>query len=116
MKRCGKYLGDNDATCPQLTCIREHGHPGLCDNVSDRPDLPSALVRYRQRCDQLREHRRAAGSPWPMGWEPETDRVFLAEMEDLYMLLSPSEIDVVESEGWRSWPDAYDKHTKGLIT
>jgi hypothetical protein len=35
--KCGKYLGDNDATCPQLTCIRDHGHEGLCDNVrSDR--------------------------------------------------------------------------------
>ena len=31
--RCGKYLGDNDGTCPQLTCIRERGHGGLCDNV-----------------------------------------------------------------------------------
>jgi hypothetical protein len=31
---CGKYLGDNDGTCPQLTCIRERGHSGDCDNVS----------------------------------------------------------------------------------
>jgi len=30
---CGKYLGDNDGTCPQLTCIRDHGHPDDCDNV-----------------------------------------------------------------------------------
>ena len=30
---CGKYLGDNDATCPQLTCIRDQGHDGDCDNV-----------------------------------------------------------------------------------
>jgi hypothetical protein len=30
---CGKYLGDNDGTCPQLTCIRTRGHDGLCDNV-----------------------------------------------------------------------------------
>ncbi len=30
---CGKYIGDNDATCPQLTCIRPKGHEGLCDNV-----------------------------------------------------------------------------------
>jgi hypothetical protein len=33
--RCGKYLGDNDATCPQLTCIRGRGHPGRCDNTRD---------------------------------------------------------------------------------
>ena len=42
MSTCGKYLGDNDGTCPQLTCIREAGHNGLCDNVSadlDRADL-----------------------------------------------------------------------------
>lgn len=32
--RCGKYIGDNDATCPQLTCIRGEGHPDACDNVS----------------------------------------------------------------------------------
>ncbi len=30
---CGRYLGDNDATCPQLTCIRRYGHDGRCDNV-----------------------------------------------------------------------------------
>lgn len=34
MNLCGKYLGDNDATCPQLTCIREKNHDGLCDNVN----------------------------------------------------------------------------------
>lgn len=38
MTTCGKYLGDNDGTCPQLTCVRERGHAGLCDNVSDAPD------------------------------------------------------------------------------
>lgn len=107
MKRCGKYLGDNDATCPQLTCIREHGHPGLCDNVSDRPDLPPPLVRYRQICDELRERRRQPD------WEAGNDRALLYEMEDLYMMLSSSEQDEVESEGWRGWPDAYDKHMKG---
>lgn len=35
---CGKYLGDNDATCPQLTCIRKAGHSGLCDNVNGEDD------------------------------------------------------------------------------
>jgi hypothetical protein len=30
---CGKYLGDNDGTCPQLTCVRMWNHDGLCDNV-----------------------------------------------------------------------------------
>jgi hypothetical protein len=32
-QRCGAYLGDNDATTPQLTCLRARGHTGLCDNV-----------------------------------------------------------------------------------
>lgn len=34
---CGKYVGDNDGTCPQLTCIRVRGHEGPCDNVKDDP-------------------------------------------------------------------------------
>lgn len=34
---CGKYVGDNDATCPQLTCIRDFGHDGLCDNSNSDP-------------------------------------------------------------------------------
>lgn len=33
LRKCGKYLGDNDATCPQLTCIRDAGHKGDCDNT-----------------------------------------------------------------------------------
>jgi len=32
---CGQYIGDNDGTCPQLTCIRDLNHSGLCDNVRD---------------------------------------------------------------------------------
>ncbi len=39
--RCGKYMGDADATSPQLTCVREKGHPGLCDRDSDAPDPPA---------------------------------------------------------------------------
>lgn len=31
--KCGEYLGDNDGTCPQLSCIRNKNHEGLCDNV-----------------------------------------------------------------------------------
>lgn len=30
---CGKYIGDSDGTCPQLTCNRRAEHEGLCDNV-----------------------------------------------------------------------------------
>ncbi len=31
--RCKKYVGDNDATSPELMCIRGVGHPGACDNT-----------------------------------------------------------------------------------
>lgn len=31
--KCGVYLGDNDGTCPQLTCIRDKGHEGDHDNT-----------------------------------------------------------------------------------
>lgn len=36
--RCGLYMGDNDATCPQLTCQRRVGHGGLCDNHHGEDD------------------------------------------------------------------------------
>ena len=42
---CGKYLGDNDGTCPQLTCIRASGHPGLCDNVRGDDEVVSHDAR-----------------------------------------------------------------------
>lgn len=43
---CGFYLGDNDATTPQLTCLRNRGHAGLHDNVcGDEPATP-ALPPY----------------------------------------------------------------------
>ncbi len=31
---CGAYLGDNDGTCPQLTCLRGKGHEGAHDNMN----------------------------------------------------------------------------------
>lgn len=43
---CGAYLGDNDATCPQLTCIRQLHHDGNCDNVTGDPPLAPAWRRY----------------------------------------------------------------------
>jgi hypothetical protein len=36
--KCGKYLGDNDGTYLQLTCIRDFGHDGPCDNVQGDPE------------------------------------------------------------------------------
>lgn len=45
MTRCRKYLGDNDATTPQLTCLRRRGHDGLCDNVLGDDDEVDIGVR-----------------------------------------------------------------------
>ncbi len=42
---CGKYMGDNDGTCPQLTCIRPPDHVGLCDNVNAWDNPPIRLLR-----------------------------------------------------------------------
>jgi SNF2 family DNA or RNA helicase len=42
---CGVYLGDNDATCPQLTCVRNRGHEGLCDNVCDEESIDALIER-----------------------------------------------------------------------
>jgi hypothetical protein len=45
VRLCGAYLGDNDGTCPQLTCIRDAGHAPPHDNVEgDRPAGPVLLV------------------------------------------------------------------------
>jgi len=41
---CGEYLGDNDGTCPQLTCIRNRGHRGPCDNT--RGDVVHTLKTW----------------------------------------------------------------------
>lgn len=41
---CGRYLGDNDATCPQTTCIRERFHRGLCDNTNAADDPAIAEI------------------------------------------------------------------------
>jgi hypothetical protein len=57
--RCGQYMGDNDGTNPQLTCIRGKGHPGLCDNTlgdhqvwgqhrSDLTEVPVSFVYDRR--------------------------------------------------------------------
>lgn len=59
---CGIYLGDNDATCPQLTCVRDKGHPPPCDNV--RGDA--------RRCSFCGEPLDLQGK----NWESETQVVF----------------------------------------
>lgn len=43
---CGVYVGDNDGTCPGLTCVRSRGHLGPHDNVrGDDENLAVAQVR-----------------------------------------------------------------------
>lgn len=62
MQHCGKYLGDNDGTCPVLVCVRERGHSGLCDNVSNRPDTSAeretrlvGILRHALGLDRARK-------------------------------------------------------------
>lgn len=76
---CGEYLGDNDGTCPQLTCIRDRGHGGRCDNVkgdtpphapvtddgvvtSVKDDLASLNADMRWHLEQIRQHADHIGS------------------------------------------------------
>lgn len=60
MSLCGKYIGDNDATCPQLTCIREIGHPGFCDNTSGGPDRRQ-VPGPRQTVSHVQHPKRGPG-------------------------------------------------------
>lgn len=41
---CGKYIGDNDATCPQLTCVLAAGHDGPCDNTCDDAQCTPGII------------------------------------------------------------------------
>lgn len=59
---CGAYLGDNDGTCPQLTCIRAKGHDGPHDNVQGDCELcgtPTMLAPYCIECDMTGRSRSA---------------------------------------------------------
>jgi hypothetical protein len=74
---CGKYIGDNDGICPQLTCIRKAGHEGLCDNVvgddSPQASMPTSalfapqtsaeiLARYADQLKELMERSEKIGA------------------------------------------------------
>lgn len=54
---CNSYLGDDDATNPQLTCVRTKGHEGLCDNI--RGDFDVAKILEAWRCRICGERGRA---------------------------------------------------------
>lgn len=61
------------------------------------------LEKYMGLLTQLRERRRRPE------WVSEEDRGLLADLEDFYATLTPAEQALVEEEGWRAWPDMYDK-------
>ena len=107
-ERCRKFLGDNDATCPQLWCIREKGHPGLCDNTSDKPDpspspAPTALTKEREALTWLAERIETAANIRPRGADPEGGHVYLTVREGRSILaaLDASRTALAEAVGAR---------------
>jgi hypothetical protein len=65
--------------------------------------MMSPFATYQMLVDNLREARRDPEHKY------ESERADLALLTDLYELLTATERDAVEQEGWRSWPDLYDK-------
>lgn len=62
--------------------------------------MKPTLQRYLRLLDVLRARR---GHP---DWKPEDDRSILASLEDWYTLLGEEDRDVIESDGWRAWPES----------
>jgi len=65
-----------------------------------------AFAMYQATVDELRELRRRAGRT------PEQDRACLERLEDLYEQLTETEQQLVNGQGWRSWPDVYDRRER----
>ena len=61
-----------------------------------------AFALYQATVDELREIRRQPSHT------PKRDRLCLRRLEDLYAQLSSKEREIVDQQGWRSWPDLYD--------
>jgi len=106
---CGAYLGDNDATTPQLTCIRRAGHEGLHDNVvgdsGDKivdavPRLLSALAECRRERDEAREQlRKLDGLPASDKKELADFAAFLGMPEANMKSMESLRADLAEARG-----------------
>ena len=70
--------------------------------------MSSTVEQYLRLVDILRESRRSTR------WVPEQDRPLLAHLEDLDEELGDGERDVVETAGWRAWPEMYDARIGAL--
>lgn len=61
----------------------------------------AAYLAYNSKVEELRAKRAQLTSL--------DEREDLAVLEDLYLCLTPEEQETADEEGWRSWPDLYDK-------
>lgn len=106
---CGALL----APSPEPDCFEdEFVCTAGCDGIylDDRASVASPVLvfeRYNQIVDELREARRMPERP--IG----SDRERLAMLGVLFEMLTPERQEIANAEGWRSWPDEYDRRTSG---
>ncbi len=67
----------------------------------------SNVAEFRAVCDELREDRRARGN------DPILDLPFIDRLDAIYDRMTDSEYDEINREGWRGWPDQYDRRSHG---
>ena len=59
LAKCRAHLGDNDGTCPQLTCVRRRGHDGLHDNIMFDCECGEPVAADGEQCPRCQ----GAGNP-----------------------------------------------------
>ena len=115
-RRCGKYLGDNDGTCPQLTCIRDKDHDGGCDNARDDRDGASRDVRdgglSSSRAGVLGEARQGAPDVPHGGVETPQGRLDVSTVHGVQPD-APGDLSAIRPSEAES--DACERGTKGCI-
>ena len=68
------------------------------------------LPFYLDGLDTLRRQRAKPG------WVPEDDRKTLSDLENLFSFLRADQIQLVELNSWRAWPDEFRKQGKdGMV-
>lgn len=114
MSRCNKHIGDNDATNPQLTCIRGTGHPGLCDNErgdfqvfavhsgQTHPFPISFAYEYEIDANRVAARARATFPAWIVEVafsEKDTNEIHYGNAE-LHTVSHPDAIELFKRLGW----------------